>query len=141
MLIVLDTSVIITAFTGTKSSYSAQVIQQFNTKKIQLASSLLVLKELKNTIAKDKIKQLPKLDLRNLARFVAVYQYNSIFFDTDNINLPIQSRDKNDNMFLELAIKSGADYLISLDKDLLTLKIIQNTPILTPIQFIELNNR
>lgn len=40
-------------------------------------------------------------------------------------------RDKKDNFLLNLAIDSEADYLVSGDNDLLTIKIIEKTKIIT----------
>lgn len=47
-------------------------------------------------------------------------------------------RDPNDNKFLEAAIAADANFLISGDKDLLSLKKIKNSRILTPKQFLKL---
>jgi uncharacterized protein len=45
-------------------------------------------------------------------------------------------RDKNDNMFLNLAIDGAADAILSRDADLLVLNPFQKTPILHPGDFI-----
>lgn len=44
-------------------------------------------------------------------------------------------RDVEDNKFLNCAIAGEANYLVSGDKDLLSLKIIKSTKIITPAQF------
>ena len=46
-------------------------------------------------------------------------------------------RDPKDNKYLELALESGADCILSGDKDLLVLHPYQGIPILTPRQFLE----
>jgi putative PIN family toxin of toxin-antitoxin system len=53
------------------------------------------------------------------------------------INLPkgLLLRDKNDLHILELAVLVEADLILSWDKDLLTLKGVGNTKILTPREF------
>ena len=48
------------------------------------------------------------------------------------------SRDVHDNMFLDIAIVSHAAFLITGDEDLLALKTIESTKIITPKQFIRL---
>jgi len=48
------------------------------------------------------------------------------------------SRDPKDNMFLELAQEGKAKYLITGDKDLLTLKSFRGTLIVTPKEFLEM---
>lgn len=49
-------------------------------------------------------------------------------------------RDPKDNKFLDVAIASYADYLITGDEDLLVLESIGNTFIITPRKFIEIHN-
>ena len=46
-------------------------------------------------------------------------------------------RDPEDNKFLNCAIIGGANYLVSGDDDLLTLKIIGSTEIITPFKFLK----
>lgn len=50
-----------------------------------------------------------------------------------------ESRDARDDKFLSLAVSGNADCIVSGDKDLLTLESIQNIPIRTPSQFLDLN--
>jgi putative PIN family toxin of toxin-antitoxin system len=50
-------------------------------------------------------------------------------------------RDPKDNKFLDVAIASYADYLITGDEDLLVLKNIGNTSIITPRTFMEIHQR
>lgn len=45
-------------------------------------------------------------------------------------------RDPKDNQFLELCMAASADYLITGDKDLLSLKKFELTQIVTPKQFL-----
>ncbi len=46
-------------------------------------------------------------------------------------------RDPKDNMFLEASLESGADILITGDKDLLEMKEFKGTKILTPAEFLQ----
>jgi len=48
-------------------------------------------------------------------------------------------RDPKDNMMLELAINGKADYVITRDKDLLTIDVFQGIRIVTPEAFLELS--
>jgi uncharacterized protein len=47
-------------------------------------------------------------------------------------------RDPKDEKFLELAVASNADYIVSGDKDLLVLNPFRHTLILTPREFLDL---
>lgn len=48
-------------------------------------------------------------------------------------------RDPKDNKFLELAVDGNANYLVTGDRDLLTLDSFRKTEILTPAQFLDKN--
>jgi uncharacterized protein len=48
--------------------------------------------------------------------------------------------DPNDNMFLASAYESKANYLVSLDNHLLSLKFYHGTQILTPTLFLRILN-
>lgn len=61
---------------------------------------------------------------------------NSLFvFPQEKIDI---CRDPKDNKFLEAATASAANFLISGDRDLITLKRIKETHIITPAQFLKL---
>ena len=137
MLLVLDTSVIITAYCGSKKGSCAKIIQMFNKKQLELATCNQTLQELKETIAKPKIKNLANFKSKDMAKFIPVYTYFTKKFDINQTKLKIQSRDKNDNIFLKLALASQADCLITLDKDLLILKSQFEIEILKPNDFVE----
>lgn len=47
-------------------------------------------------------------------------------------------RDPKDNNILDLCVAGRADYLITGDKDLLVLRVIKNTKIVTPSGFLKL---
>lgn len=46
-------------------------------------------------------------------------------------------RDPKDDMFLDCAVAGGAKYLISGDKDLLTLGSVAGVKIVTPAEFLK----
>ena len=51
------------------------------------------------------------------------------------------SRDPSDNMFLAAAVEGDADYIVSGDRDLLTLKAYRAIPILRPAAFLTVLGR
>lgn len=73
----------------------------------------------------------------------AVQQSFSDFIETVTIRVqPLTStpfpRDPKDAMFIDAALASDADYLITGDKDLLDLKRLSSTQILNPAEFARL---
>ncbi|MCC5904969.1 MAG: putative toxin-antitoxin system toxin component, PIN family [Balneolaceae bacterium] len=51
-----------------------------------------------------------------------------------------ECRDPKDNFLLSLAIDGKADFLLTGDKDLLVLKVIENTEIKTISEFFDIND-
>ena len=47
-------------------------------------------------------------------------------------------RDPKDNKFIDLAVNGFADFLITGDQDLLSLKVVDDTKIVTPRAFLDL---
>ena len=82
-----------------------------------------------------------KLDMRDqqslLADYLPFVQVTDISPKTHHANLPL-CRDPHDQMFLELALASKADFLVTGDQDLLVLASTSNLPfrILKPIEFL-----
>lgn len=70
-------------------------------------------------------------DIKNLINFID--KFSILYSVTSDIK---QCRDIKDNFLLNLAIDSNADYLITGDNDLLDLKTINNTEIITIKDFL-----
>ena len=104
------------------------------------------------TLVRDRIVSLVISPETSVELFRKLHQFSvedeivedlDILLDTHTIkvipNRKIQSsRDPKDNMFLDAAIAGHADYLISGDKDLLVLKKIESTAIVSPKNFLML---
>jgi uncharacterized protein len=132
---ILDTSVIIDYLIGRKKLLG-QVIVLVKMGEIELFYSESTFQELKNTIAKSSVKKFLKNKPKELAKFVAWYKYNATKVDvTTSIEI---CRDVKDNQFLELATEIRADFLLSFDNDLLSLKSVGSTRIITPSEFLTL---
>jgi len=66
----------------------------------------------------------------DISIFISLYTTTAkLYFPNVTVDL---SRDKKDNMFLELADKCSAKYIITGDKDLLCLHEYNSTKIITP---------
>ncbi|HRN69622.1 MAG TPA: putative toxin-antitoxin system toxin component, PIN family [Candidatus Woesebacteria bacterium] len=137
MIIILDTSVLITLLLAKGKNGAQDIVSLAKLKKLILAISIDTLEELKTVVQKNRFKKDINYSLHKVSTFVAWYQYNSKKIKVNNNYHSPTLRDPKDNMFLQLAIASEATYLISLDKDLLTLGFINKTIIVTPRQFLE----
>jgi putative PIN family toxin of toxin-antitoxin system len=137
MLVILDTSVLISLLVARGESYARETLKLALQQKIILIASEATFEELRKTLKSIKIKKQMHYKSTKIGSFIAWYKYNARFIEvtkqiTDNNNL----RDASDVIFLSLAKSAKADYLLTIDKDLLVLKKYEKTVILTPEQFM-----
>lgn len=138
MFIVLDTSVLIASLLSQKASAQTEIVSLLKRdKNIVIFASKQTLFELKQTIAQPAIKFHSRYNAGIFGKFVAWYQYRVQMMTVPNFYQPI-SRDVSDNVFLTLATHAHAHFLLSLDNDLLSLKNVETTHIVTPAEFIKL---
>lgn len=132
-LIVIDTNVLISAVLspeGTARKALNRVYQHF-----KIAQSDVTYQELVTRIYKNKFDKYISDEGRE--DFLRVVKYHSQFIKVES-QIEI-CRDVDDNKFLELAIDSNAVFLITGDRDLLSLKaqIEYQELIVTPREFLE----
>lgn len=126
--IVLDTNLWI-SFLITKQYQ--ELFKNIQTGKIVLLISPELLKELTSVAQRPKFKSyFSSLEVEILLN--AIIKYAKMILTESNVNL---CRDPKDNFLLNLSIDGKADYLISGDKDLLTLQKVENTEIITIREF------
>jgi uncharacterized protein len=126
MEIVLDTNVFISGIFW--KGIPRKVVSLWTKNKIQL----LITKQIFN----EYIRISRKLDYKGITTnkwAVRIIKNSIIIQDKELTSI---CRDPEDNKFLNCALTGNADYLISGDKDLLTLKKIGSTKIVSPKQFI-----
>jgi len=138
MLIVLDTSVLVALLLSRGHNNTREIILLARNKKIRLAASKETIRELKRVFSFDSIKKLPGYKSHLVASFIAWYQYNVEYFAINSDISFVAIRDVSDSIFLKLAVVSHAQYIISGDQDLLVIKHIQKTNIITVAEFIHL---
>ena len=129
--IILDTSCLVAALLADKG-IAARVfalvvegdIYNFYTGEIQ--------EELQEVLARPKFE----LEKEKQEQFIHLFQEVSFFIQQNTFHLITQCRDPKDDKFLSLANQIDADFIITLDKDLLTLRNIKRTRIIMPAEFI-----
>jgi len=128
---ICDTNVFLSALLS-KKSIPYKVVSHLLEKRT-LALSQETLAELEDVLSRKKFDRFISKETRQT--FMENIKRNAVFYDIYNpINL---CRDPKDNKFLDVAIASYADYLITGDDDLLVLKVIGNTTIITPRAFAD----
>lgn len=129
MKIVLDTNVLIAAF-ATQGLCHALVELCLDQQEIVMSKEIL--QEVDRALEK-KLKVPPKI-IKDAIDYLG--EHSSV----QKLRLPLRriSRDPSDDHVLALAEQSGADYIITGDEDLLTLKRHNKTRIVLPRQFWEI---
>jgi len=126
MKIILDTNVIVAAFAshGLCSAVFELCLDRF-----EVVLSEAILKEVSINLNRKVKLPLPQCDL-----IVSYLRDNFFLSGIDDLNKSL-CRDKTDIHVLGLAQRSGAEYIITGDKDLLDLVRHKNTKIVTPREF------
>jgi putative PIN family toxin of toxin-antitoxin system len=136
MKVILDTNVLVSAFIS--KSYPAKILEELILKrKVELCLSNEVLEEYIQVLNRDKF-----------SRFLNFKEKSSIvLFHLKQISLIIDSpkkvdimKDKSDNKFLDLAVNSKANYLITGNTIDFTFSKFRKTVILSPKEFWEIYN-
>ena len=129
--IILDTNLWISFLISKKFSQIDKLIEN---KKITLIFSDELIEEFVDVVRLPKFeKYFSKSDVEKLLE--CFDQYGELIKVKSDVNI---CRDEKDNFLLNLSIDSKADYLITGDNDLLVLKQIEKTKIITFTDFIQL---
>ncbi len=127
--VVIDTSVLISSFWGGEAR---KVIDLWKSGRIVLCLTKEIIDEytavLKHLgVGKEELK-----DLYNLI----ISSYN-ILYSVRSSKLHAVSHDPGDDKFIECAFVSNAEYIISIDKDLLNITDYFETRVVTPRKFLD----
>lgn len=136
MIIVIDCSVFIAYFASKGKGTAGDLIKSVFQNKYTLATSNETYNELRQTIQKPSIKNLPHYNTKKAAKLIVWYKYKGKKHDISDISVPVTIRNKSDNIYLALSMRSNASSLITYDEDLLTIKSMNSTSIVKPKQFL-----
>ena len=128
MRVVIDTNLWISFIISKKINLIEKLILE-NTVTIIFSKELIT--EIENSILKPKLQKLIK-DFSFVEMLLVFIDFIEMIETKSNILI---CRDLKDNFLLNLATDGNADYLITGDKDLLILKKINNTKIITIADF------
>ena len=133
--LVLDTNTLVSAFFW--EGNESKLFEKIEEGKILLFTSLEILKEAEEVLKRPKFKEVIMSTKQTPNEIIQkIISISHIVFGPKlNINI---CRDPNDNMFIECAINAKADYIVSGDKDLLTLKEYANVKIVTTSEMLRL---
>lgn len=132
MRVVIDTNVLISAsYFGGKPQQAIQTIKE---QAIDFFTSKEIQNEYKEVFMRMNQKGFhPNKEAQNILNYTI---RSSITIET--IKSHIQCRDPKDNKFIDCALSANADFIITGDNDLLVLKQIESTKIVTVDEFLTL---
>lgn len=130
MRVVLDSNILVSALLLPASPSRRSLDKALDEGKILLSSSTF--EELTEVLSRPKFRRYIIEEERTL--FLALLLQVAVFVEPqERINA---CRDPRDNKFLELAIGGKATFIISGDKDLLTLDPFRGVRIVSPAKFL-----
>lgn len=129
--VILDTSVFVSAIlTQTPDTAPNQILKQWQEGDFTLVISPQLQEELIIVLTRKRIKSELINNLITILETLAI-QIEGVYEATT-----LNDIDPDDNMFLAAAYEAKANYLVSLDNHLLSLKFYHGTQILTPNLFL-----
>ena len=125
LTVVLDTQVILRGASSATFSITAKIYAAWNAGRFTLLLSEPILTEVEDVSARPEVlRKLRMTPIEATALIELLRRQSTLVTPTGRI---IRSRDPNDDKFLECAATGGADYIVSADADLLTLREVQGT--------------
>jgi len=118
--IVLDTNVLVSA-TIVKDSNPDKVLQLWRRGEVELITSPLLLEEFADVLTRPNIQKLQWMSPEEAAELVYEFSHATQVAPGE-LTLTGISRDPKDDMVISAAVEMNADYIVSGDDDLLTLK-------------------
>jgi putative PIN family toxin of toxin-antitoxin system len=128
---VFDTNVLISAIIDIESSSATALFSA--RKQGRLLISHEIAREYLSVFYRKKFDKW--ISFENRINFIENIIENSMLVDiTRHVSV---CRDAKDNMFLSLAVSAQANFIITGDKDLLTLHPFDEIPVLSPVDFLK----
>ncbi len=128
--VVIDTSVFVSRLL-LPASIPAQAVRQA-VEEAQILMSEEVLRELAEVLSRPKFN--PYVTVQERQHFLGLL--TRIVEMVPIIHTVNECRDPKDNKILELALSGEADFILTGDRDLLTLNPFRNINIITPVDYL-----
>ena len=124
---VLDTQVIPRGAVAKGASLTAKIYDAWRENRFVLLTSEAIVTEINEVLHRPKLQTKLNITPFEAKAIVKIIRRDAEFIEV--VTSIKQCRDPKDDKFLECAVNGKADYLVSADKDLLTLESIQQIPI------------
>ena len=134
--VVLDTNIFVSSLIK-KDSVPARLIQLWRENAFLIIISEQMLDEMRKVFQYPHIKNKYKLKDEDINAVITTIEKDAIVL-TDVLELNVIKEDPDDNKVLACALEVRADYIISGDKHLLTLKKYENIPIVKVKEYLNI---
>jgi putative PIN family toxin of toxin-antitoxin system len=133
--VVADSNVLISALLWTGSPH--KLLKLAENKAIILYSSLPIIEELSDVLARDKFADRIN-ELKTTPEELIESLLNNIEIIRPAVSIKAIKSDPDDNKILECAVEAGAGFIVSGDPHLLNLRSFREIEILAPAKFLGL---
>ena len=131
--VVLDTNLLV-SYLLTQGKTMSRIIDFWENGNIDVLVSPTIIEELVEVLQRPRLKQHMVSDPQDLIDLLL----STATQTSGDLTLQGASRDPKDDKFLACAVEGGASYLVSGDKDLLSLGTFRDVSIIRPIDFVSL---
>tara|TARA_Y100000310_G_scaffold297633_1_gene330799 strand:- start:173 stop:592 length:420 start_codon:yes stop_codon:yes gene_type:complete len=135
MRIVLDTNLHISGLIR-KIGTPADILRLWRNGKFEIAISKEIAKEIFDVLNRPHIKDKYSLDNEDIFSYMNLLKKQA-FLVNGGLKLDVVKDDPDDNMILECAVESKADFIVSGDKHLLNLREYEGISILNAGEFLK----
>ncbi|MDO9513566.1 MAG: putative toxin-antitoxin system toxin component, PIN family [Elusimicrobiota bacterium] len=134
--VVLDTNQFVSAVISLKGA-SAQILKAWKNCLYTLITSKGIIKEIKRVLEYPHITKKYHLEKEDIESLINLIGQEAVVL-SDSIQLDVIKDDPSDNKFLACAVEAQANYIVSGDKHLLSLRHYKNISIVTVQEFLEI---
>jgi putative PIN family toxin of toxin-antitoxin system len=132
---VLDTNLFVSGLFATGKTIG-RLQELWTTGAFELVVSEAILEEIKETLQKPYIQKHLYLQEGELEEIISLIREQAFLVTTDTYSVDRITDDPDDNIFLACALEADADYIVSGDNHLLSLKHYQRIQIVDAATFI-----
>jgi putative PIN family toxin of toxin-antitoxin system len=132
MIVVLDTNILISGLIG--AGPCREILRGLKASAFELGMTELLLAEFVFVVSRPKISSL--ISFAEKEALLEFIKFHSCLVES---TAPVHiCRDPEDDKVIDCAIAARADFIVTLDNDLLILRKVADIPIILPQEFIEI---
>ncbi len=136
MKVVLDTNIIISRYLS-PTGLPATVLNLWEKEAFDVLVSEELLQEYERALGYTHIQKSTSMTPEEITQAVQGFRENAILVEPAE-DVTVVERDRDDNKFIACALAGGAEYIVSGDNDLLSIKTYRGIRILAPSAFLVL---